>query len=109
MAKSNKFKKGDLVSAKKLNGENFLGIYDHEYDCGEHCIQTLDKKFCVKHNTVKLATEEEQNVIKETIIKPMREANKKKALEKVQEEETLNENEVEELASESTENTEANG
>ena len=103
MAKSNKFKKGDLVSAKKLNGESFLGVYDHEYDCGDHCIHTLDKRYCVKHNAVKLATEEEEAIIKETIIKPMREANKKKAQEKAQEEETLNESEVEELAAESTE------
>ena len=103
MGKSNKFNKGDLVSAKKLNGEAFLGIYDHMYDCGDHCIQTLGKKYCVKHNAVKAATDEEETIIKETIIKPMREANKKKALEKAQEEEVLNESEVEELAGESTE------
>ena len=104
MAKSNKFKKGEMVSAKKLNGEEFLGIYEHGYDCGDHCVFDGEKKFCVKHNTVKKATPEEEEVIKETIIKPMREEKKRKALEelKKKQEEELEEEDVETLASEPT-------
>lgn len=104
MAKSNKFKKGEMVSAKKLNGEEFLGIYEHEYDCGDHCIFDGAKKFCVKHNTVKKATPEEEEIIKETIIKPMREEKKRKALEelKKKQEEELEEEDMETLASEPT-------
>lgn len=98
MSKLNKFKKGELVSAKKLNGETILGIYEHEYDCGDHCVSTGDKKFCVSEKSVKKATDEEEKIIQETIIKPMREAKKKLAeeLKKSQEEETLNENELSE-------------
>jgi hypothetical protein len=105
MSKTNKFKKGEMISAKKFSGESFLGIYELEYDCGDHCIFDGNKKFCVKHNTVKKATPEEENIIKETIIKPMREEKKRKALEelKKKQEEELEEEDVETLASEPTE------
>ena len=38
MAKTNRFASGDLVSGKKLNGEHFIGVYEHEYDCGDHAV-----------------------------------------------------------------------
>lgn len=107
MSKLNKFKKGELVSAKKLNGEKILGIYQYEYDCGDHCISIGTKKYCVQKNPVKKATEEEEKIIQETIIKPMREAKKKAAeeLRKAQEEQNsyedeLSEEDMETMASE---------
>ena len=38
MAKTNHFSHGDCVSGKKLNGEHFIGVYEHEYDCGDHAV-----------------------------------------------------------------------
>ena len=81
MSKINSLKKGDMVSAKKFSGEEFLGLYEHGYDCGDHCIFDGVKKYCVKHNTVKKATPEQEEIIKETIIKPLREEKKRKAAE----------------------------
>lgn len=98
MTKLNKFKKDEMVSAKKFNGEEFLGLYELEYDCGDHCIFDGAKKFCVKHNAVKKATPEEEEIIKETIIKPMREEKKRKALEELKKEQE----DMETLASEPT-------
>ena len=94
MGKSNKFKKGDMVNAKKVNGEHFLGIYEYEYDCGDHCVFDGNKKFCVNHNAVKKASTEEEEIIKENIIKPMREEKKKKLTEQ---------QELEDFATEPTE------
>ena len=83
MTKLNKFKKDEMVSAKKFNGEEFLGLYEHEYDCGDHCVSNTTIKFCVHKNKIKKATPEEEEIIKETIIKPMRNAKKQKELETV--------------------------
>lgn len=83
MAKSNKFKKGDLVSGNRFNGEPFIGIYEYEYDCGDHCVSNTTIKFCVHKNKIKKATPEEEELIKETIIKPLREMKKQKELEKL--------------------------
>lgn len=102
MGKINKFNRGEMVRAKKLNGEEFLGLYEHGYDCGEHCVFDGTKKYCVKNNAVKKATPEEEEIIKETIIKPMREEKKQKALEAQQQEE-LEQEDMETLASKSTE------
>ena len=100
MTKNNDFKKGDMVSTKKLTGETFLGIYEHGYDCGDHCVFDGKKKYCVKH--VKKATPEEEEIIKETIIKPMREEKKRQAMEAKKQEE-LEQEDMEILASEPTE------
>ena len=105
MSKINTFKKGDMVSAKKLSGEEFLGIYEHGYDCGDHCIFDGSKKYCVKHNTVKKATPEQEEIIKETIIKPLREEKKRKALE-AQKQQELEQEDVEILAAEPTDEEE---
>ena len=105
MAKSNRFSSGDLVSGKKWNGEHFIGVYEHEYDCGDHCVFDGEKKYCVKHNSVKKATHEEEETIKETIIKPMREEKKRKALE-AQKQQELEQEDVEILAAEPTDEEE---
>ena len=77
MAKVNYHKKGALVSAKKFNGETVLGIYQHSYDDGSHCISDGKKKWCINPKDLRLANEEETKIIQETIIKPQREAEKK--------------------------------
>ena len=77
MAKVNYHEKGTLVSAKKFNGETVLGIYQHSYDDGSHCISDGKKQWCINHKDLRLANEEETKIIQETIIKPQREAEKK--------------------------------
>jgi hypothetical protein len=108
MAKVENFKKGAPVSTVKLNGEKFLGVYEHGYDNGQECcVSGADgKKYCVKLKSTKEANEEESKIIQETIIKPRREAEKarKKALEAAeQEEEKLTEEDLEEAVAEPTE------
>ena len=109
MAKTEKFKKGAFVSAHKLNGEKFLGIYEYEYDCcNECCVSDSNGKYCVKLSSTKPATDEESKIIQETIVKPRREAEKakKKALEESnigQEEEVLTEEDMEEAVEQSAE------
>jgi hypothetical protein len=105
MAKTNRFKKNEMVRAKKSDGTHFLGLYEHEYDCGDHCVFDGEKKYCVKHNSVKKATPEEEETIKETIIKPMREEKKRKALE-AQKQQELEQEDVEILAAEPTDEEE---
>lgn len=109
MAKTeSQFKKGAMVSAKKVNGDSLLGLFEHGYDSGTECCILVEggKKFCVKLRSVKPANDEEQKIIQETIIKPRREAEKarKKAQEAVQEE--LTEEDLEEMATEEAEPTE---
>ena len=81
MAKVDSYKKGTMVSAKKFTGEEFLGLYQHSYDDGSHCVSDGNKNWCCHHKDVKLANEEESKIIQETIIKPQREAEKRKKLE----------------------------
>jgi hypothetical protein len=69
MAKTNRFASGDLVSGKKWNGEHFIGVYEHEYDCGDHAVFDGEKHLCVHKKDCHLANEEEAKVIKETIVK----------------------------------------
>lgn len=99
MAKSNRFASGDLVSGKKWNGEHFIGVYEHEYDCGDHVVFDGEKRFCVHKKDCHLANEEEAATIKETILKNMKSAKipKKK---KVETEEELSEDELEEMLTE---------
>lgn len=101
MAKVEKFKKGAFVSTVKFNGDKILGIYEHGYDNGtECCVSAADgKKYCVKLRSTKPATDEEEKIIQETIIKPRRAA--EKALKKAQME--ANEVEDEELTEEDLE------
>lgn len=106
MAKKNQFVRGDFVSGKKLNGEHFIGLYVHEYDCGDHLIDDGNKEYCIKKNQCHYASLEEVEEIKETIIKPRKEALKEKT-KKVVEEETKNNADEEALASASTEDKEA--
>ena len=111
MAKGeSKFKKGAFVSAKKLNGDPVLGIYEHGYDSGDECCISVEggKKYCVKLSSTKPANEEETKIIQETIVKPRREAEKarKKALETentVEEEDELTEEDLEEPSEEELE------
>jgi hypothetical protein len=105
MSKKNRFKKGDFVSGFRFNGEKFVGVYEHEYDCGDHCVSNASIKFCVKSNKIRKATPEEEEEIKETIIKPLREARKKKELESKNNQENfeLDKESTEELASEAIE------
>jgi hypothetical protein len=60
------FSKGDSVNAKKWSGTSFLGIYEHMYDDGSHCVvdATTGKRFNVHHDDVKMASEEEAKEIK---------------------------------------------
>ena len=76
MAKTNRFNQGDLVSGKKWNGEHFIGVYEREYDCGDHAVFDGEKHFCVHKRDCHLANEEETKEIMEKIVKPMKEANK---------------------------------
>ena len=76
MAKTNRFNQGDLVSGKKWNGEHFIGVYEHEYDCGDHAVFDGEKHFCIHKRDCHLANEEEAKEIREKIVKPMKETNK---------------------------------
>lgn len=60
------FSKGDSVNAKKWSGTSFLGIYEHMYDDGSHCVvdATTGKRFNVHPDDVKMASEEEAKEIK---------------------------------------------
>jgi hypothetical protein len=101
MARSNRFAHGDLVSGKKWNGEHFLGVYEHEYDCGDHLIFDGNKQFCIHKRDCHHANEEEANIIKETILKTMKEnekISKKKKETKIEKE--LSQEELEELFTE---------
>ena len=106
MAKTNRFASGDLVSGKKLNGEHFIGVYEHGYDCGGHAVFDGEKHFYINKNDCHLANEEEAKVIKETIVKAMKEADKaskksKKSKKKeVEEDPELTEDELEEMLTE---------
>jgi hypothetical protein len=103
MAKTNRFASGDLVSGKKWNGEHFIGVYEHEYDCGDHAVFDGEKHFCINKNDCHPANEEEAKVIKETIVKAMKDADKasKKSKKKeVEEEPELTEDELEEMLTE---------
>ncbi len=99
MTKINRFANGDLVSGKKWNGEHFLGVYEHEYDCGDHLVFDGEKRFCVHKKDCRLANEEEATTIKETILKNMKLAKKPKKIEAETEEE-LTEDELEEMLTE---------
>lgn len=87
MAKTTHFNHGDLVSGKKLNGENFLGVYEATYDCGDYKIFDGEKYFCVEKKNCKHANEEEIKTITETILKPLKDKNKKKKKEETAQEE----------------------
>jgi len=108
MAKTEAFKKGALVSTKKLNGEPLLGVYEHGYDSGNECcvLAADNRKFCVKIKSTKPANEEETKIIQETIIKPRREAEKKRKQALAAQEESLTEEDLEEMATEEAEITE---
>ena len=99
MAKSNRFASGDLVSGKKWNGDSFLGVYEHEYDCGDHAVFDGEKRFCVHKKDCHLANDEEATIIKETILKNMKSAKMPKK-KKVETEEELSEDELEEMLTE---------
>lgn len=99
MAKTYKFSKGDLVSGKKWNGEHFIGVYQYEYDCGDHCIFDGNKQYCIHKKDCHTANEEEQELIKENIVKPMREK-AKTAKKAKQEENQTNDDELETLLTE---------
>ena len=70
------FSKGDSVNAKKWSGTSFLGIYEHMYDDGSHCVLDVasGKSFNVHPEDIKMATEDEAKEIKklskENNIKP---------------------------------------
>lgn len=70
------FSKGDSVNAKKWSGTSFLGIYEHMYDDGSHCVLDVvsGKSFNVHPTDVKEATEEEakeiKRIAKENNVKP---------------------------------------
>ena len=103
MAKTNYFTNGDLVSGKKWNGEHFIGVYVHGYDCGDHLITDGNKEYCIHKKDCHHASEEEAKVIKETIVKAMKDADKasKKSKKKeVEEEPELTEDELEEMLTE---------
>jgi hypothetical protein len=103
MAKTNRFVHGDCVSGKKWNGEHFIGVYEHEYDCGDHCIFDGTKHYCIHKRDCHHANEEEEKVIRETILKAMKEADKtakKHKKKETEEEPELSEDELEEMLTE---------
>jgi hypothetical protein len=77
MAKKNRFAQGDMVSGKRFNGDHFIGVYVHEYDCGDHLVTDGEKEFCVYAKDCHHAKEDEQKDIQE-IIKAMKEKVKAK-------------------------------
>ena len=100
MAKTNRFASGDLVSGKKWNGEHFIGVYEHEYDCGDHAVFDGEKHFCINKNDCHPANEEEAKVIKETIVKAMKDSSKASKKKEVEEEPELTDDELEEMLTE---------
>ena len=95
MAKTNRFNQGDLVSGKKWNGEHFIGVYEYEYDSGDHAVFDGEKRFCVHKRDCHLANEEEAKEIREKIVKPMKEANKASKKKTTNIDEELTEDELE--------------
>ena len=77
MAKKNRFAQGDMVSGKRFNGDHFIGVYVHEYDCGDHLVTDGEKEFCVYAKDCHHAKKEEEKDIQE-IIKTMKEKAKAK-------------------------------
>jgi hypothetical protein len=78
-------------------------VYEHEYDCGDHAIFDGENHFCIHKNDCHLANEEEAKVIKETIVKAMKgadKASKKSKKKEVEEELELTEDELEEMLTE---------
>jgi hypothetical protein len=76
MAKTNRFNQGDLVSGKKWNGEHFIRVYEHEYDCGDHAVFDGNGHFCIHKRDCHLASEEEAKEIREKIVKSMKKTSK---------------------------------
>jgi hypothetical protein len=95
MAKTNRFNQGDLVSGKKWNGEHFIGVYEHEYDCGDHAVFDGEKHFCIHKRNCHLANDEEAKEIMEKIVKPMKKANKASKKKTTNNDEKLTEDELE--------------
>lgn len=94
MAKKNRFAQGDMVSGKRFNGDHFIGVYVHEYDCGDHLVTDGEKEFCVYAKDCHHAKEDEQKDIQE-IIKVIKEkAKAKKQTEPIVTEETDDSEEV---------------
>lgn len=91
MAKTNRFNQGDLVSGKKWNGEHFIGVYEHEYDCGDHAVFDGEKHFCIHKRDCHLANEEEAKEIREKI----KEANNASNKKTINNDEELSEDELE--------------
>lgn len=60
--KTSKFKSGDKVTCKKFNGEKFIGVYVHEYDCGDHLVRDGDREFCIRKKDCRLASEEQEEL-----------------------------------------------
>ena len=67
MAKTNRFASGDLVSGKKWNGEHFIGVYEHEYDCGDHAVFDGEKHFCINKNEVEEEPELTEDELEEML------------------------------------------
>lgn len=99
------FKKGVPVSTVKFDGEKMLGVYEHSYDNGLECcvIAAEGKKYCVKLKSTKPADEEETKIIQETIIKPMKEAEKARKKAQKASETELTEEDMEEPCEEELE------
>lgn len=95
MAKTNRFNQGDLVSGKKWNGEHFIGVYEHEYDCGDHAVFDGEKHLCIRKRDCHIANEEEAKEIRENIVKPMKGANKASKKKTKNNNEELSEDELE--------------
>ena len=77
MAKKNKFAKGDVVSGKRFNGDHFIGVYVHEYDCGDHLVTNGEIEFCVYAKDCHHANDEEKEQI-QPIVKLLKEKEKNK-------------------------------
>lgn len=91
MAKTNRFNQGDLVSGKKWNGEHFIGVYEHEYDCGDHSVFDGEKHLCIHKRDCHLANEEEAKEIREK----MKGANKPSKKKTTNNDEELSDDELE--------------
>ena len=95
MAKTNRFNQGDLVSGKKWNGEHFIGVYEHEYDCGDHAVFDGKGHFCIHKRDCHLANEEEAKEIREKIVKLMKKTSKESKKKTANNNEELTEDELE--------------
>lgn len=99
--------KGNAVIAKKWSGEEFIGLFEHTYKDGTHCVLDVktNKRFNIKAKDIKLATEDEAKEAKR-LAKKNNAVVRDNVGEKIVKHKENNESEELKLALASTEETE---